>query len=72
MNRAIELAASAVENGNHPFGAILVIDDHIVLEAENTVLTESDLTRHAEMDMVYRPNGCIGPGASRNSSRVGG
>ena len=52
MNRAIELATSAVENGNHPFGAILVIDDHIVLEAENTVLTESDLTRHAEINLV--------------------
>ena len=52
MGRAIELAASAVNKGNHPFGAILAIDNQIVLEAENSVLTESDLTRHAEMNLV--------------------
>jgi tRNA(Arg) A34 adenosine deaminase TadA len=52
MSRAIELAASSVKAGNHPFGAILVIDGHIVLEAENSVLTEKDPTRHAEMNLV--------------------
>ncbi len=52
MKRALELAASSVRHGNHPFGAILVIDNHIVLEAENTVLTEGDPTRHAEMNLV--------------------
>jgi tRNA(Arg) A34 adenosine deaminase TadA len=52
MKRAIELAACSVKNGNHPFGAILAIDNHIVLEAENSVITERDPTRHAEMNLV--------------------
>jgi tRNA(Arg) A34 adenosine deaminase TadA len=52
MERAIELAASSVQAGNHPFGALLAVDNYIVLEAENTVLTENDPTRHAEMNLV--------------------
>jgi len=51
--RAIELARRARENGNHPFGALLVdADGTVVLEAENTVLTESDCTNHAELNLV--------------------
>jgi tRNA(Arg) A34 adenosine deaminase TadA len=52
MNRAIEVAAASVNRGNHPFGAVLVVENSIVLEAENTVLTEQDPTRHAEMNLV--------------------
>lgn len=52
MKRAIGLAASSVQAGNHPFGALLAIDNQIILEAENTVLTENDPTRHAEMNLV--------------------
>ncbi|MGY0218634.1 nucleoside deaminase [Endozoicomonadaceae bacterium StTr2] len=50
--RAIELAGQAVEKGNHPFGAVLVRDGQIVLEAENTVHTDRDVTRHAELNLV--------------------
>ena len=52
MKRALELASRSVDRGNHPFGAILVIDGEVVLEAENSVLTEKDPTRHAEMNLV--------------------
>ncbi|MBV6699719.1 nucleoside deaminase [Kitasatospora aureofaciens] len=50
---AIELAASAREHGNHPFGALLT--DHtgkVLLTAENTVLTDHDVTGHAETNLV--------------------
>jgi tRNA(Arg) A34 adenosine deaminase TadA len=53
ISRAIELSKQARESGNHPFGALLV-DDHgiILLEAQNTVLTENDITGHAELNLV--------------------
>jgi tRNA(Arg) A34 adenosine deaminase TadA len=50
---AIELARPAREHGNDPFGALLVDGDgNVVLEAENTVLTERDCTGHAETNLV--------------------
>jgi tRNA(Arg) A34 adenosine deaminase TadA len=51
--RAIGVARSAREHGNHPFGALLVsADDEVLLEAENTVVTQSDATGHAETNLV--------------------
>jgi len=52
---AIELARRARENGNHPFGALLVDDaGDVVLEAENTVVTARDPTGHAELNLIRR------------------
>jgi tRNA(Arg) A34 adenosine deaminase TadA len=58
---AIEVARRARANGNHPFGAILVIDDEQVLEAENTVITGRDATEHAEMNLARRASARFGP-----------
>ncbi|MBD3204972.1 hypothetical protein GF319_01350 [Candidatus Bathyarchaeota archaeon] len=52
--RANELAISAAEKGNHPFGAVLVHEDKIIEEAENTIITESDFSRHAELNLVVK------------------
>ncbi|MEE1766991.1 nucleoside deaminase [Streptomyces sp. JV185] len=50
---AIALAAQARRNGNHPFGALLTDSiGSVLLTAENTVLTERDLTGHAEINLV--------------------
>ncbi|MFI5794554.1 nucleoside deaminase [Streptomyces sp. NPDC051677] len=50
---AIALAARARGNGNHPFGALLTDSTgNVLLTAENTVLTERDLTGHAETNLV--------------------
>lgn len=53
LRTAIEIAQKAREHGNHPFGAILV-DEHsqVLLQAENTVVTESDCTGHAETNLM--------------------
>jgi len=53
LKKAISVAWKARENGNHPFGAVLV-DDHneIILQAENTVVTGRDSTGHAETNLV--------------------
>ncbi|MCP4751730.1 MAG: nucleoside deaminase [Proteobacteria bacterium] len=48
------LARSATKNGNHPFGVLLVTDGEIVPSAENTVNSEKDATRHAELNLVGR------------------
>ena len=53
LRRAIAVSRNARENGNHPFGAILVnASGEIVLEAENSVTTENDVTNHAETNLV--------------------
>jgi tRNA(Arg) A34 adenosine deaminase TadA len=52
LERAIELSRQSRANGNHPFGALLVLDDQIVLESENSVGTTGDATGHAETNLV--------------------
>ena len=53
MRAAIEIAQSARDRGNHPFGALLVDqDDNVLLTAENTVVTENDCTGHAETNVM--------------------
>ena len=51
--RAIELARVSREQGNHPFGSLLVdASGDVVFEAENTVVTRRDATGHAELNLV--------------------
>ena len=53
LRTAIGLAQAARDHGNHPFGAILVDEnDQMLLQAENTVVTESDCTGHAETNLM--------------------
>ena len=53
LRRAIEIASNARKNGNHPFGALLAdADGNILLEAENSVETDSDVTAHAELNLM--------------------
>ncbi len=53
LRLAIKVARRSRDNGNHPFGAILVdTDGSIIVETENTVVTESDCTSHAETNLM--------------------
>ena len=53
LRSAIAVALRAREHGNHPFGAMLVdANNQLILEAENTVITERDCTGHAETNLV--------------------
>ena len=53
LRRAIDIARRAREHGNHPFGALLADEQgHVLLEAENSVNTESDCTGHAELNLM--------------------
>src|SRR3990170_3645470 len=47
LRRAIALARSARDHGNHPFGALLEsAEDQVLAEAENSVVTSRDCTGH--------------------------
>lgn len=53
LRTAIQVAEAARQHGNHPFGAILVDEDNqVLLKAENTVVTGSDCTGHAETNLM--------------------
>lgn len=52
MREVIRLAYQARDNGDHPFGALLVYEGKVVLTAVNTVNSERDVTRHAELNLV--------------------
>ncbi|MTI31139.1 nucleoside deaminase [Xanthovirga aplysinae] len=52
MKRAIELAEDAVNRGNLPYGALLVVDGKVVLEAQNSINTDHDVTLHAELKLI--------------------
>lgn len=62
LRAAIALAAAARKNGNHPFGALLTdAEGRIVLEAENSVVTDSDVTAHAETNLVRKASRTLTP-----------
>jgi tRNA(Arg) A34 adenosine deaminase TadA len=51
----LKIAQSAVEHGNHPFGALLADKSgKVVLEAENRVTTGKDFTAHAETELIRK------------------
>ena len=53
LRAAIEIARQSREHGNHPFGALLVDENGaVLLQAENTVITERDCTWHAETNLM--------------------
>lgn len=53
LRRAIVLAGLARDRGNAPFGAVLADQDgSVLLEAENTRVTDRDCTAHAEANLL--------------------
>jgi tRNA(Arg) A34 adenosine deaminase TadA len=55
LRRAIAVAQRSRANGNHPFGALLVDETGaVLLEAENSVVTEQDCTGHAETNLMRK------------------
>ena len=52
ISRALEIAVEARARGDHPFGALLELDGEIVAEAGNRVISDQDITAHAELTLV--------------------
>lgn len=65
--QAIALARQARAAGNHPFGALLVLDGAVVASAQNTVHTDRDPTAHAETNLVARAIRELSPDQIRRS-----
>jgi len=65
--QAIELARQARLAGNHPFGALLVVDGKVTLSAQNTVKTDRDPTAHAETNLVAQAIRQLPPDQIRRS-----
>ena len=56
VREAIELARSAAERGDDPYGSVLVraVDDEVVMTERNAVNTENDVRRHPELSLAHR------------------
>lgn len=54
IRRCYELAISAGKKGYDTFGAILVSEDKIIAEAENTSDYENGIFGHAEFNLVHK------------------
>jgi tRNA(Arg) A34 adenosine deaminase TadA len=54
LNRCLEIANHSVKNGNHPFGAVIVVDGVIRLGQGNEVGTKQDVTAHAEILLIQK------------------
>jgi tRNA(Arg) A34 adenosine deaminase TadA len=53
LRRAFTVARRSREHGNYPFGSILVgPEGDVLLEAENTVISDGNCTGHAEVNLV--------------------
>lgn len=53
LELSVELARRAKRAGNHPFGAVLAdMSGAVLYSAENTVMTASDATGHAETNLI--------------------
>lgn len=52
MKRALQEAATALEKGEVPIGAIIVVQDRIIARAHNLTEQLNDVTAHAEMQAI--------------------
>ncbi|GAB3695896.1 nucleoside deaminase [Halorubrum pallidum] len=52
VDRAIGLAEEAVDAGDTPFGALLVVDGEVVAEDRNRTRSDDDVTAHPELALA--------------------
>ena len=52
MQLAIEKARAGVAAGQSPFGCAIAVEGHVLAVAHNTVLSDRDITAHAEVNAI--------------------
>jgi len=52
VRRALDLARKAAANGNTPFGSLLVWEEEVIAESENTTWADDDITAHPELKLA--------------------
>ena len=60
LQRAVELARINVAEGGRPFGAVLVKDGQVIVEAVNEIHLNQDPTAHAELLTIRRASQHLG------------
>ena len=69
LHRALEIAKRSQDNGNLPFGCLLADEKgNILLEGENTVLTDNDSIAHCEINLIHEIAGSTNPAHIFDSS----
>jgi len=64
IDRACELARTAGDRGDGPYGSLLVVDGEIVMEETNREHTNEDLALHPELTLARRAPPELGPDAT--------
>src|SRR5574338_865473 len=52
LRRCVELATKALEEGDEPFGSVLVAEDGIILAEDRNRVSSGDRTRHPEFELA--------------------
>ena len=60
MEKAIEVAEKAKEDGDYAIGAIVIKDNKIISKGENRLKTDNDPTAHAEIVAIRRASEILG------------
>ena len=69
LRKSFDVARRARENGNHPFGAILVgPQGELLIECENGFMPAHDMTTHAERLLATQACTTIDPGTLRSAT----
>jgi tRNA(Arg) A34 adenosine deaminase TadA len=69
LRRSFDIARRAMTHGNHPFGAILVDQNHnVLIEAENGYMPAHDGTAHAERLLATQACTTLSPAILKNAT----
>lgn len=68
IRQAFQLAVTAGKKGDHPFGALLVYRNNVILTAGNTVYTDKNVHSHAEINLMTEARRTIAPEVLREST----
>lgn len=68
IRRCFDLAIDAGKKGDVPVGSVLVHDDEIIMTAQNTVNSDDDSTRHAEMNLLVKSERAFSPEIVKQST----
>ncbi|MBN9381809.1 MAG: nucleoside deaminase [Chitinophagaceae bacterium] len=62
LRKALEVAKRSMDKGNLPFGCIMTgPDDIILLEGENTVITDENMIAHCEINLIKKLSSRVEP-----------
>ena len=70
MISALEEAKNALNNGNYPIGALLVIDNKIAAKKINSLHSDSNWASHAELSIIKENSNLIRKKIKKNNSKV--